>query len=139
MLLKERFDFNARPDDMYTIIDVMEAKYGAESREYGETMDYFQELCATPLASLGYNELMAHAKKLLATPVYRGGQKGVGSGTKKLPEPMTVLRKFAYLSSAINFMVKKGIPLENHCLKVVAYLRDLHKQKKDKKNGTKDD
>lgn len=45
---------------------------------------------------------------------------------------MTVLRKFAYLSSAINHMVKQGIHLDNNCLKVVAYLRELDKQKKAK-------
>lgn len=138
MVLGELREFKPRDADMYTIIDVMEAKYGCDGREYIETMGYFDEIAGDTIGSLTYNKLMTHAKKLLDTPVYRGGgntKQGGRGGTKKYPEPMTVLRKFAYLSSAINHMVKQGIHLDNNCLKVVAYLRELDKKKKEKKNG----
>lgn len=135
MVLGEIRDFKPRDSDMYSVMDVMSAKYGEDGREYIETMDYFDKICGHAISWCTYDNLMAHAKLLLETPVYRGGgntKQGGRGGTRKFPEPMTVLRKFAYLSSAINHMVKQGIHLDNNCLKVVAYLRELDKQKKAK-------
>lgn len=134
MVLGELRDFKPRDGDMYTIMDVMLAKYGETGREYIESIDYFEKICGHPISWCTYDRLMAHAKMLLETPVYRGGgntKQGGRGGTRKYPEPMTVLRKFAYLSSAINFMVKQGLDLENNCLKVVAFLRELDKKKKE--------
>jgi len=130
MILGELRDFGPRSGDMYTVLDVMGEKYGPDAREYIESIDYLQEIAGTPINELSYDRLMELAKKLLATPVFRGGRSDNQTGTKKLPEPMTVLRKFAYLSSAINYMVKKGIELENNCLKVIAFLREIDKKKK---------
>jgi hypothetical protein len=133
MVLGEVKDFSPRDGDLYTLADVMEEKYTETGREYIESMDYFSSISGCSINELTYEKLMWHAKLLLETPIYRGGgnsKDGKRGGTKKLPQPMTVLRKFAYLSSAINHMIKKGINLENHCLKVVSYIRNIEEKRK---------
>lgn len=130
MVLGELRDFAPRDGDLYSVIDVMSMKYGQDGREYMESMEYLQPIAGCKISECTYDRLMELAKELLETPVYKGGKAGTDSGTKKLPEPMTILRKFAYLSAAINNLVKKGIHLDNNCLKVVAYLRELDKKKK---------
>lgn len=128
---KERIDFDADPNDQYTILDVMLAKYGEESREFKESMDYFIGIANTFLGSLTYENMLEHSKYLLSKKVKRGGSKKNDSGTEKLPEPMTVLRKFAYLSAAISFMQKNGVNLDNNAAKVVTYLREIDKKRKE--------
>lgn len=130
MLTREMRDFDADPNHMYTILDVMVARFGYEAREFKESLEYFREIQNSYLGSLGYEGLLKHAKKLLTVKIQVGGSAKTHSGRRKLPEPATVLRKFAYLSSAINDMVKKGVNLTNHSLKVVAYLRECDKEVK---------
>ena len=135
MVTKEKDDFGVQPQDMYTVLDLMVAKYGHDSREMRDCEEPFKtiDIWHTYICKLDYETLMKHAKTLLSTYVFRGGKKGSETGIKKLPQPMTVLRKFAYLSSAINDMVKKGVDLPNHTLKVIAFLRELDKEKKNGK------
>lgn len=125
IVLKEPDNFGVKDDDMYTILDVMLAKYGADDRDFKASMDYFIVLANTYLSHLPYNVLLEHAKKLLTEPIYRGGSKRGESGRKKLPETMTILRKFANLSAAIGFMNKNGCDIENNAIKVVRYLREM--------------
>jgi hypothetical protein len=133
LILREADNFGAQPEDMYTIQDVMTAKYGEGARETKESIGYFQEIMCVPLRDLTYDKMMDHANMLMKKVIYRGGQgknsSGRVSGTCKLPEIMTVLRKFAYLSSSINYMIKNGVNLTNNAAKVVLYLRDLEKYK----------
>ncbi len=133
MIIKEKDSFNIAPKDMYTVLDVMATKYGYESDEMRSCEDAFRliDIWNTYLCHLDYDTLLNHAKTLLSTHVYRGGSKKNGSGIRKLPAPKTILRKFSYLATAINEMVKKGVNLDNHVLKVVAYIRELEKENKD--------
>lgn len=135
MITKEKEAFNVQPKDMYTVLDVMMTKYGENSRELNDCEYLFLEcgIWHTYICELSYSKLMECANQMLNTPIYRGGCKKNNTGIKKFPAVFTVLRKFAYLSSAINHMVKLGSNLDNHCLKVVAWLRDLDKKEKDGK------
>lgn len=132
MISREKDAFNVRDQDMYTVLDVMTTKYGYDSREMNDCEFMFNEcdIWHTYIGELDYDLLMKHAKKMLTTQIHRGGSKKNGTGIRKLPQPMTVLRKFAYLSAAINHMVKQGANLENHCLKVIAFIREIDKEVK---------
>jgi len=130
MILKEKAAFAPEPEHMYTLLDVMVAKYGYGSREMNDCEPYFKPYWHTYMSKLTYDVLMEHAKLLLKTKIRKGGNVKNNKGVLKLPQPMTILRKFAYLSAAVNEMIKKGVPLENHALKVVAYLRELDKKEK---------
>ena len=133
MISKEMEHFNAKPQDLYTIQDILAAKYGENGREFKECIDYFRTYLSTYLRDFNYDKMMNHAKELLNTPVYRGGKRGTETGKKKLPEPTTVLRKYAYLSSAINTLIKKGEVMDNEAAKVVTRLREVEKEHKRKK------
>jgi hypothetical protein len=132
-IIEERMNFDADPNDQYTILDVMMAKYGEESRDFQATVPYFKEIYGMYLGSLSYEKLLDHAKKLLQIPVKRGGSKKNNSGKTIMPSVMTILRKYAYLSAAISFMQDNGVNLINNAAKVVTYLRKLNE--KDKENG----
>lgn len=135
MIIKEKESFNIRPKDIYTVHDVIITKFGENSRELNDCQYFFSkcDIWNLYICDLSYNKLMECANQMLNTPIFRGGCKKNNTGIKKFPAIMTVLRKFAYLSSAINYMVKLGANLDNHCLKVVAWLRDLDEKKKNGK------
>lgn len=136
MITQEKDNFKVRDKDMLTVLDVMIAKYETyDSREMCDCEEHFRavDIWNTYICELDYETLMKHANTLLNRLVARGGSKGITSGTTKLPEPMTILRKFAYLSSAINYMIKQGANLDNHTTKVIAFLRELDKEKKNGK------
>lgn len=134
MITREKDNFAVKEGDMFTVLDVMVSKYGHNTREMNDCHVHFQniDIWHTYVNRLDYETLMRHTKTLLETPIFRGGAKGNETGIKKYPEPMTILRKWAYLSSAINDLVKKGANIENHTTKVIAWLRE---QAKEKKNG----
>ena len=130
-------DFDPDPNHMYTVRDVLINKYGESGREYIETHTYFTPILDSYIFHLDKERLMELAKTLLKTEVLRGGSSKSNSGKKKLPEPMTILRKFAYLSSAINHMIKQGVSITNNTVEVIAYLRELSKRKKNDELTTK--
>ena len=125
MLITEKEKFAATGNELYTIRDILTIKYG-NRREFNEAINYFKVYDNIALSDIGYKDMMNLAKRLLKTKVRRGGQKNKG-GVMKLPEPVTILRKFAYLSSAINHVIAKGVKLDNNAIKIVAYLRSVKK------------
>ena len=136
MVTQEKDSFGARDKDMLTVLDVMLAKYETyDAREMKDCEEHFKnvDIWNTYISELNYETLMKHAHTMLNTPVSRGGSRGLTSGYTKLPEPMTVLRKFAYLSSAINHLIKQGADIDNHTVKVIAFLREMDKEKKNGK------
>lgn len=124
-LMDEIESFQVHRADLYTVNDIFIMKFGADSREYLEGMPYFDEYKDKSINILTYDELKKHCHRLLQRTVVRGGKVGTNSGRAKLPAPMTILRKFAYLSSAINHLISKGVDAPNECLKIVAYLRSM--------------
>lgn len=131
VLTQEIRNFRARDVDIYTIKDVLIAKFGADSKEVSGCELTFKKvnIWESPISELNHDILMDHTRTLLNTFILRGGSNVEGSGHKKLPAPMTILRKFAYLSSAINFMIKQGAHLENPITNIIVYLRELSKEK----------
>jgi hypothetical protein len=79
------------------------------------------------LGVLSHEVLMNHCCMLLNTPIYRGGRQDGSSGVKKLPSTNTVLRKFAYLSSAINDLIGLGFNVPNECPRIISFLRNTAK------------
>lgn len=133
MLTKEKDDFAARDNDLLMVIDVMVFKHkDASHPEYTECIGPFTRvgMWEVPISSLTHEVLMEHAKTLLNTPIYKDSRPDKIEGDRKLPSPMTVLRKFSYLSSAINHMIKQGFDLDNNMAKIIAYLRNLDKKQK---------
>jgi len=132
MILKEKRDFAVLEGDMLTVLDVMMTKYKTpDSAEMRACEDYFREadIWHTYINTLTHDVMLKHAKRMLTTPIIRGGNREKpGTGTTKLPAPATVLRKFAYLSSAINHCIKLGANIDNPTVKVITYIREYEKE-----------
>lgn len=65
---------------------------------------------------LAYDDWVRVAKSLLDDDVYRGAKNENG---KRKMSPLTLRKIFAHASSAISFVQKQGINIENHPLQVM--------------------
>ena len=122
----ERKEFSPRDGDLITVGDVMLAKYGNQDKTFSTCKMSFTacNIWDMPLNELTEDLLMQKVNYLLNTPVRRGGNYK-STGNLILPKPVTVLKKLAYLSSAINLMRKKGADLRNETGGVIQKLRDM--------------
>jgi hypothetical protein len=125
-LIEEMALFSSR-EKMITFKDALVLKFGGDTQTFREVVSYFTDFLDRFIFDVSYEDLKKHGELLLATPVFRGGNKFNNSGKKKLPELNTVLRKFGYMSSAINHTVSQGHDVPNHCLRVSAYLKTWKK------------
>ncbi len=98
--------------------------------DYKTLIKVFEKFCPKKMSDIKYNDLVDHFNFLLTHPVTRGGTgKNDGTGHTRLPSFMTIFRKYAYLSTVYQMLIKDGVDIENIALKVVQYMR--HKAKKE--------
>ena len=127
-IIEESRKFSADDKDMLTINDILKIKFPNESREYKETCSYFGCYLHLSLNEFTYEKMKEAAISLVNTPIYaHGSTRKEGS---KLRDPVTVARKFAHLSSAINYCVSKGYNLPNDALKIVNWLKQMSTEMK---------
>lgn len=123
MLAKEKEDFEAEEVDVYDWGTVIHAKYSEGSHEYGTLVRAFGCWFERSVRDVGYEEMTARAEELLKIPVLVGGCGN--KGKEKLPAAATILRYFAYLSSAITHFSKNYAHIPNAAIRIVNDLRPL--------------
>ena len=67
---------------------------------------------------------MDYFNVLMQTPVRQGGNSSnLETGIKKMPSMHTTFRKFSYLSTVFEHMIKKGMQINNPALAVCKIMR----------------
>ncbi len=124
-MLLDMEKFEAKDIDLYTLGSIFAMKYPEDSREYSEIKIYFTDMFLTPMRKLDFKFLMEWSKRTLDVKIQNGGVKGnMNTGIIRKISPSTIIRKLAYISSAINHAISKGIDIENHALRVISYVRN---------------
>ncbi len=129
MTLRECDKFDASDEDLYTLRDVLVSKYSEGDKSFRICLSYFEDFLDKPLRKCGYEELMDLAVTTLNSTITVGGRRENGTGVKKKPEIGTIIRRFAYLSSAINSMIHGGVSIDNPAIKVVRDLKTIQAER----------
>lgn len=95
--------------------------------------EVFSKFLDRPIQSITYAELLAHFEEMMNTMVRKGGsKKNESTGDKRFPSIFTTMRKFAYLSTVYELLIKKGVNVTNEPMKVVKFIRPRLKKEEDK-------
>lgn len=95
-----------------------------EFNEYTILLKFFEEFCPKSIGDIKYVDLVKCYEEKIKTPIYRGGTgKNDETGIKKLPSHLTILKKFAYLSTIYQMLIEDGVDLENIALKVMQFIK----------------
>jgi hypothetical protein len=123
-LLKNKENFDIPMKDRVTLDYCVDLKLREKNLCSKETISFessrrkFNEKFGKEkfLCQLTYDDWLKAAKEIVSDPVYRGART---EKCKRIMNPSTLRRIFAYASSAISYATSKGIALENHPLKVI--------------------
>jgi hypothetical protein len=128
-LIDQIIAFDPPLKDMVTLQDAIELKiqnadYKSKKYlyDYKGLLTYFDKFKEKNLSEISYQDLLSHFDTLLNIPIRRGGNSD-DNGIKKLPEPNTILKKYAYLSTVYQLMIEKGMEIENIPIKIVKFMR----------------
>ncbi len=132
MINGEMEDFEVQDKHLYTVMDIIEVKFKNDKRTLRDIKAHFGDILNLGVNKLTYNFLHDLSKTMLNKDVRRGGSAKTDTGKIGKPSINTIIRKFAYLSSAINNMISLGANLDNNCLKVIANLRRRNGKSMDK-------
>lgn len=132
-LINEQAAFDPANDELITVQDAIQMKkqrMQAEGKGVRDINDvafsenFISEILDKSISYLTYDFLLEKANNMLSSVIKRGGnKKNINSGRRVISSPSTVLRKFRVLSSIISNLIDKGVKIENHALKICAWLR----------------
>lgn len=136
-LIMEMDAFNPPKSELITLGDAFRMKIEEVSKDstpktiadYKTTMNHMEEHLEKPLSAFTYDFFMDLLKNWEGSKVMRGGCKDKPNHKNmKPPSPHTILRRFAYTASVFQFMVEKGIDVDNNAQKVTTYVRQKIKE-----------
>lgn len=84
----------------------------------------FEKYIDLPIQEISYDDLANHFEYLMTVPVKRGGNpNNLEAGLKTMPSMYTTFRKFSYLSTVYEHLIKEGVRIQNHPLALCKLLR----------------
>lgn len=100
--------------------------------DYSNLKAFFEIFINKKLNQIAYSDLMNHFENMIKVPVTRGGSNKKNGNIKTFfPSPVTIFRKFAYLSTVYQNMIEKGVEIDNIAIKICQYMRPKLKNHKD--------
>jgi hypothetical protein len=138
-IIDEMHAFDVKDKDLITIEEAIRLNIERVEKECSDSKNIsdnnlweenLRDILEQPISCLTYEFLMNKANEMLSSIIKRGGSRKIeNSGRLVQSSPATVLRKFRVLSTVFSNLIKNGVEIENHALKVCAYLRTKMKDK----------
>ncbi len=130
-LIEQIANFNPPLDKLITLGDAIKMRIdtaiGSGTVDIADlTILYktFEKYLKTPINEVTYDSLSDHFEHVMSVPVRRGGNHNdPNSGIKAMPSMHTTFRKFSYLSTVFEHLIKEGVKVQNHPLALCKLLR----------------